>query len=210
MHVANFGVFASAERNLIFGINDFDETLPGPWEWDLKRLVASIVASGRFLGADKNLCRESVMAAVSTYRKRMKEYAYMGNMELWYSTISEKDILKTLSPSARKGCRKNNQQGPYNEHICRCLDKLTDIVDDKYRLQDNAPFIVQGNTYTRQADPLKKHWDYYSNHIFFHLADDRKKLASALSNCGCGKKSSWCRQCGHTVLDYFSHRKQFR
>ena len=57
MHVANFGVFASAERNLIFGINDFDETLPGPWEWDLKRLVASIVASGRFLGADKNLCR---------------------------------------------------------------------------------------------------------------------------------------------------------
>jgi len=53
MHVANFGVFASAERNLIFGINDFDETLPGPWEWDLKRLVASIVASGKFLGADK-------------------------------------------------------------------------------------------------------------------------------------------------------------
>ena len=61
MHVANFGVFASAERNLIFGINDFDETLPGPWEWDLKRLVASIVASGRFLGADKNLCRDSVI-----------------------------------------------------------------------------------------------------------------------------------------------------
>src|SRR5450755_3530855 len=56
MHVANFGVFASAERNLIFGINDFDETLPGPWEWDLKRLVASIVSSGRFLGADKDLC----------------------------------------------------------------------------------------------------------------------------------------------------------
>ena len=51
MHLANFGVFASAERKLIFGINDFDETLPGPWEWDLKRLVASIVASGRFLGA---------------------------------------------------------------------------------------------------------------------------------------------------------------
>ncbi len=59
MHVANFGVFASAERNLIFGINDFDETLPGPWEWDLKRLVASIVASGRFLGADKDSFQHS-------------------------------------------------------------------------------------------------------------------------------------------------------
>jgi len=63
MHLANFGVFASAERNLVFGINDFDETLPGPWEWDLKRLVASIVAAGRFLGAKKSLCREGVMAA---------------------------------------------------------------------------------------------------------------------------------------------------
>ena len=66
MHLANFGVFASAERNLVFGINDFDETLPGPWEWDLKRLVASIVACGRYLGADKVLCEESVMAAVSS------------------------------------------------------------------------------------------------------------------------------------------------
>ena len=97
MHVANFGVFASAERNLIFGINDFDETLPGPWEWDLKRLVASIVVGGRFLGANNSLCREAVRAAVSSYRKTMKQYAYMGNMELWYSTISEKDILKTLA-----------------------------------------------------------------------------------------------------------------
>jgi Uncharacterized protein conserved in bacteria len=70
MHVANFGVFASAERNLIFGINDFDETLPGPWEWDLKRLVASIVASGRFLGADKDLSEESVMAAVRLIARR--------------------------------------------------------------------------------------------------------------------------------------------
>src|SRR5258708_22781 len=91
MHVANFGVFASAERNLIFGINDFDETLPGPWEWDLKRLVASIVASGRFLGADKTLCTRAIREPVLSYRKRMREYAYMGSMEVWYKTISEKD-----------------------------------------------------------------------------------------------------------------------
>src|SRR6187402_3291719 len=103
MHVSNFGVFASAERNLIFGINDFDETLPGPWEWDLKRLVASIVASGRFLGADKTLCTKAVREAVMSYRKRMKQYAYMGSMELWYATISEKDIRKTLLPEQQKG-----------------------------------------------------------------------------------------------------------
>ena len=113
MHVANFGLFASAERNLIFGINDFDETLPGPWEWDLKRLVASIVASGRFLGADKTLCTTAVRAAVASYRKRMKQYAYLGSMELWYSTIREKDILKTLSPEQQKGLKKNYRQSPY-------------------------------------------------------------------------------------------------
>jgi uncharacterized protein (DUF2252 family) len=61
MHVANFGVFATAERNLVFGINDFDETLPGPWEWDLKRLAASIVAAGKFVGASKAMCGEGVM-----------------------------------------------------------------------------------------------------------------------------------------------------
>src|SRR5206468_3910036 len=106
MHLANFGIFASAERNLIFGINDFDETLPGPWEWDLKRLVTSIVACGRFLGADETLCKTAVQAAVSSYRNRLKEFAQMGNLELWYTTIQENDIQKTLSQSARKGLKK--------------------------------------------------------------------------------------------------------
>lgn len=62
MHVANFGIFASAERNMVFGINDFDETIPGPWEWDLKRLVTSAVAACKFLGGDEKLCRASVIA----------------------------------------------------------------------------------------------------------------------------------------------------
>src|SRR5688572_4913373 len=154
MHVANFGVFASAERNLIFRINDFDETLPGPWEWDLKRLVASIVAAGRFLGADKNLCRDSVIAAVSSYRKRMRRYAYMGNMELWYSTINEKDILKTLSPSARKGAEKIFGKAKERTHL-QVLGKLTDLVDEKYRLQENAPFIVR-ETHTKHGRPIEE------------------------------------------------------
>src|SRR6186713_961539 len=174
MHVANFGVFASAERNLIFGINDFDETLPGPWEWDLKRLVASIVASGRFLGADKNLCKESVMAAVSTYRKKMKEFAYMGNMELWYSTIREKDILKTLSPSARKGAAKIMSKARERTHM-QVLGKLTDMVDDKFRLKVNAPFIVR-ETHTQNGMPIDEALGLFLESYFLSLADDRKTL----------------------------------
>ncbi len=174
MHVANFGVFASAERNLIFGINDFDETLPGPWEWDLKRLVASIVASGRFLGADKKLCEESVLAAVDSYRKRIKQYAYMGNMGLWYSTIKEKDILKTLSPSARKGAEKIMGKARQRTHM-QVLGKLTDIIDDEYRLREDAPFIVR-ETHTKTGRPIEEALKLFLESYFSSLADDRKKL----------------------------------
>lgn len=174
MHVANFGVFASAERNLIFGINDFDETLPGPWEWDLKRLVASIVASGRFLGADKEVCEEAVMAAVSTYRKKMKEFAHMGNMELWYSTIRDKDILKTLSPSARRGAEKIMSKARERTHM-QVLGKLTDMVDDKFRLKVNAPFIVR-ETHTQTGMPIEEALALFLDSYFQSLADDRKTL----------------------------------
>lgn len=174
MHVANFGVFASAERNLIFGINDFDETLPGPWEWDLKRLVASIVASGRFLGADKKLCKESVMAAVSSYRKRMKQYAGMGSMELWYTTIKEKDIMKTLPPEQQKTLKRITSKARTRTHM-QVLDKLTDIVDEKYRLHDDAPFIIH-ETHTQSGKTIEEALGLFLDSYFSSLAEDRKNL----------------------------------
>jgi len=174
MHVANFGVFASAERNLIFGINDFDETFPGPWEWDLKRLVASIVASGRFLGADKDLCKESVMKAVSTYRKKMKEYAYKGNLELWYSTINAKDVLKALNPSARKAADRIMSKARQRTHM-QVLGKMTDLVDEKYRLKVNAPFIVR-ETHSQAGRPIEEALGLLLESYFKSLAHDRKTL----------------------------------
>ncbi len=174
MHVANFGVFASAERNLIFGINDFDETLPGPWEWDLKRLVASIVASGRFLRADKNLCEEGVRAAVSSYRNRMKEFAGMGNMELWYATISEKDILRTITPAQQKGMKRITNKARTRTHL-QVLGKLTDIVDEKHRLKDDAPYIVHV-THTSTGKPIEEALAVTLKSYFHSLSDDRKNL----------------------------------
>ena len=174
MHLANFGVFASAERNLIFGINDFDETIPGPWEWDLKRLVASIVAAGRFLGANKNLCRESVLDAVSTYREKMKEYAYKGNLELWYTTINAKDVLKALNPSTRKAAEKIMSKARQRTHM-QVLGKMTDLVDDKYRLKVNAPFIVR-ETHTQAGRPIEEALGLLLESYFKSLAHDRKNL----------------------------------
>ena len=89
-HVGNFGVFASAERNLVFAINDFDETLPGPWEWDLKRLAASAFVAARFLGGDKATCEDSARSSVTSYRKHMRDYARMSHLDVWYATIDEK------------------------------------------------------------------------------------------------------------------------
>lgn len=174
MHVANFGIFASAERNLIFGINDFDETLPGPWEWDLKRLVASIVACGRFLGADKGLCKDSVRAAVRSYRKRIREYAYMGNMELWYSTIRENDIMKTLSTTAQEGLKKITGKARERTHM-QVLGKLTDLVDEKFRLRDDAPFIVH-ETHSESGRTIEEGLELFLRSYVKSLADDRRFL----------------------------------
>ena len=90
MHVSNFGVYASAERNLIFAINDFDEVHPGPWEWDLKRLAASAVVAVRFMGGDKVLAEEAAREAVRSYRKRMRRYSEMGYLEIWYDRIDDR------------------------------------------------------------------------------------------------------------------------
>ena len=174
MHVANFGIFASAERNLIFGINDFDETLPGPWEWDLKRLVASIVSSGQFLGADKRLCETGVRAAVKSYRERMKEYAYKGNLDLWYTTIEEKAIYKTLSPTARKGLEKITAKARERTHL-QVLGKMTDVIDNRNQLRINPPFIVR-ETHTQSGMPVEQALQLLLESYFDSLGDDRKKL----------------------------------
>ncbi|MBW4360699.1 DUF2252 domain-containing protein [Flavobacterium taihuense] len=174
MHVANFGLFASAERTLIFGINDFDETLPGPWEWDIKRLVASIVASGRFLGAKKNLCTESVLLAVSSYKKSMRDYSAMGHIELVYATMTEKDLQKKLPPSVQKGLKKITDKARERTHF-QVLDKLANIVHDKYRLRDDAPFIVH-ETHTQSGRPIDEALGLLLESYMLSLADDRIHL----------------------------------
>jgi uncharacterized protein (DUF2252 family) len=174
MHVANFGVFASAERNLVFGINDFDETLPGPWEWDLKRLAASIVSSGRFLGANRRLCKDGVEAAVSSYRKRMNEFAGMGYLDLWYATIREADILKSVTGTAQKGALKIMGKARQRTHM-QVLGKLTDLVDARYRLHENAPFIVR-ETHTKDGTPIEEALGLFLESYILSLADERKTL----------------------------------
>src|SRR2546429_2291498 len=96
-HLSNFGVFGSPERNLVFDINDFDETAPGPWEWDVKRLAASFVIGGRENGFSAKQRREAVLETVRAYREAMLAFAPMRNLDVWYAHLSTEQLFQEFS-----------------------------------------------------------------------------------------------------------------
>lgn len=142
VHLSNFGVFASAERNLIFGINDFDETYPGAWEWDLKRLVASFVVAGRTLGASSALCEEAVRSVVQSYRQHLQIYAEMGYLELWYEMISEEELLQKLPDELRQKTDRLLTKARERTNL-QTLDKITDLIDEQRHIVESPPLIVR-------------------------------------------------------------------
>src|SRR5256885_15473716 len=93
-HLSNFGVYATPERNQVFDVNDFDETLPGPWEWDVKRLAASIVVAGRTLGFTREMNRRAVVGCVRSYRERMWKYGEMFHIDVWYARIDPTSVRR--------------------------------------------------------------------------------------------------------------------
>jgi len=175
MHVANFGVFGSAERNLVFGINDFDETLPGPWEWDVKRLATSAVVAARFLGGDKVVCENSARAAVRSYRKRMREYAEMPYLDVWYSRIDERGIMDVLPPEARKGAQKIMDKARARGHL-QVLGKMAELVDDSHRIVETAPLIVR-ETHTAEGRPIAEAVEQAWEQYVASLPEERRHLA---------------------------------
>ena len=100
-HLSNFGVFASAERNLVFDLNDFDESLPGPWEWDVKRLVASFAIAGRQRSFRPSERRRMVVAAAEAYRTAMREFAAMSNLEVWYARLTVEGVVCSVAARSR-------------------------------------------------------------------------------------------------------------
>ena len=106
-HLSNFGVFGSPERNLVFDINDFDETAPGPWEWDVKRLAASFAIAGRDIGFSEEERSKVVLATVRSYREAMIGFAGMRNLEVWYASLSVDQVFREFSAGVdRKRLRK--------------------------------------------------------------------------------------------------------
>ena len=156
-HLSNFGGFASPERVLLFDLNDFDETLPGPFEYDVKRMAASFTVAARNNGFDRAEARAASLAAASAYREAMLRFAQMGTMEIWYSKVAAQDVLDAKAAArSRKGGNKKGAKAIHKAPVkttdtterartresMRALSKLTEHVDGRYRIISQPPMIV--------------------------------------------------------------------
>jgi len=140
-HVANFGGFGTPERQLVFDINDFDETLPAPWEWDVKRLAASIVLAMRQAGVSERHCSDAARASVKSYRKHMRGYAEMTALEVWYSHINAELFVRNAeTPEAGKRWQKLEAKATRNTSG-REFPRITKMQHDRPRIIDHPPLI---------------------------------------------------------------------
>src|SRR5262249_23702529 len=155
-------------------INDFDETLPGPWEWDVKRLAASAVVCARFLGFDDADGEAAARQAVMTYRRRMRKYAKMGYLELWYTDIDERDVLGALSRGARKAARGILAKARGRTHM-QVFDKMTALVDGTQRIVEEAPLLVREKK-TQAGLSIREALDRFLRCYVESLGWDRRQL----------------------------------
>lgn len=156
-HLSNFGGFATPERSLAFDINDFDETFPAPWEWDMKRLVASLVVAARYLEFGDTTGQEAVRNCVRTYRERIDEYANSTVLETWYARITIEDILASVKGDkdmmARVGKKKEEARSRTSESV---FPKLTKIVDGTPQIIDDPPLIYHFQDQVENLEELRE------------------------------------------------------
>jgi len=155
-HLSNFGIFGSAERRLVFDVNDFDETLPGPWEWDVKRLAASLEVAARgngFAGKDR---RKIVIGAVARYRQAMRDFAGQPNLAVWYARADMDELRAQFDAQLKKRQRTAVDKGlakARTRDSMQDLAKLTRIVDGRPRIISDPPLIVPADELVpRQTD----------------------------------------------------------
>jgi uncharacterized protein (DUF2252 family) len=165
-HLSNFGVFASPERKLLFDLNDFDETLPGPFEYDVKRMAASFTIAARNNGFSKADTRASTLASAAAYRQAMAEFAQMRTMDIWYAHLTEDDVMAavrgTVAETKKGGGKKTKarhkqdvkaatkaaktaektREKAHTRDSLQALSKLGEVVDGRYRIVSQPPIVI--------------------------------------------------------------------
>jgi uncharacterized protein (DUF2252 family) len=151
-HISNFGLFASPERILVFDANDFDETIPGPWEWDVKRLATSVVIGARQNGFSAKEARAAVLGSVRAYRERMTRYSTMPLLDIWYDQTTADDIEAMIEKEARRSDNDMRATAARKrvdtlfskaraKDQLRAMDALTETIDGQWRIKDDPPVV---------------------------------------------------------------------
>jgi len=193
-HLSNFGAFASPERQLLFGLNDFDETLPGPFEWDVKRMAASFTIAARHNGFTKADTRAATRASVRAYREAMAGFADMGTLAIWYAHLSEDELLAAVRSAAKaskskkeakaakrgeKSAKKSLEKAHTRDSL-QALSKLGEVVDGRYRIVSQPPIVVPAReleaTYGLSADQVERVLHEQFRAYRATLRDDQRRL----------------------------------
>ncbi|MGO9078315.1 MAG: DUF2252 domain-containing protein [Streptosporangiaceae bacterium] len=192
-HLSNFGIFGSAERRLMFDVNDFDETLPGPWEWDVKRLAASLEVAARGNGFAGKQRRDVVLAAVGRYREAMRTFAGMGDLDVWYAHIDVDQLRAQFDAQLKTGQRKQLDKGlakARTRDSMQELAKLTRMVDGRPRIVSEPPLLVPVDELLPPAD-LAEFLAQFQGMIAEYrrsLTSDRRFLLEQFSFCDMARK----------------------
>jgi uncharacterized protein (DUF2252 family) len=172
-HLMNFGGYATPERNQVFDINDFDETLPAPFEWDVKRLAASIVVAGRYKGFSDKDNKKAAFSAVMTYTKKMREFSSMHQLELWYNRIDEAFVIKMFASDKYfvKRVRAITEKAKARTHEY-VFPRISEIQGGRRIIQDDPPLIY----HPADSEQLIESGFAFFEEYYQSLSDDRKAL----------------------------------
>jgi uncharacterized protein (DUF2252 family) len=171
-HLSNFGLFATPERNLVFDLNDFDETLPAPWEWDIKRLAASFVVVGRENGFTDSRCKAIVHVLADAYRTHLREFAAMRVLDAWYANIDEEMLIAT-APNAEVRQRREKIAAKARASVAEYLfPKISQVVDGRRRIVDQPPLVFHPPKHDDQDERVNRLMGAYHD----SLPQDRRKL----------------------------------
>ena len=197
-HLLNFGAYATPERRLVFDINDLDETLPAPWEWDVKRLAASFVLACRNNGFSQGTARDAVLACVRTYRERMAEYSEMPVLQVWYASIDLEQVLPTMKDQeGLKRAEKRIATARERSVLEHDFPKLAAIAGQAPTIKDNPPLIYHPQGQSK--DDLLAHARAAFADYRETLLEDRRVLVDryelkdiAMKVVGVGSVGTYC------------------
>ncbi len=176
-HLSNFGVYASPERRQVFDVNDFDETLAGPWEWDVKRLAASVILAARQNGYSVQDSKQAVLRCMQRYRESMQQFALMNHLDVWYYHLDAEGILAMARVKENKKAVLRMSERASKRTRIETFPKLTEAVNGQYRIKDEPPLIFHYDELHPSTDNLDTNeWKAMVKDYLASLPEERRVI----------------------------------